>query len=155
LIIGRKDLIQACAFNSAPNHSIGRGMKVGKEEIMAFVTALDLWLAQDFTREMQGWEIQVSSIIEALSGIRGVTARRVYPSEPGIQPIWIPRVYIDWTPNVTLHDPEELQRMLLDGEPRVAVGISPSGLVVNPQMLEIGQERIVADCIKEVLTHRE
>jgi L-seryl-tRNA(Ser) seleniumtransferase len=155
LIIGRKDLIQAVAFNSAPHHSIGRGMKVGKEEIMAFITALDLWLAQDFSKEMQGWEIQVATIIEALSEIRGVTARRVYPSEPGIQPIWIPRVYIDWTPNVTLYSPLELQRMLLDGEPRVAVGTSTTGLVVNPQMLETGQERIVAECIREVLMHRE
>lgn len=155
LIIGRKDLIQACAFNSAPNHSIGRGMKVGKEEIMAFITALDLWLTQDFTKEMQVWEMQVAIIIEALSGIPGVTARRVYPSEPGIQPIWIPRVYIDWTPNVTLHSPVELQRMLLDGEPRVAVGTSATGLVINPQMLETGQEHIVAKCIREVLTQKE
>jgi hypothetical protein len=34
----------------------------------------------------------------------------------------------------------------------VAVGTSTTGLVVNPQMLEAGQERIVADCIKEVLS---
>jgi L-seryl-tRNA(Ser) seleniumtransferase len=155
LIIGRKDLIQACAFNSAPNHSIGRGMKVGKEEIMAFVTALNLWLTQDFTKEMQVWEMQVAIIIEALSVIPGVTARRVYPSEPGIQPIWIPRVYIDWTPSVTLHSPVELQRILLDGEPRVAVGTSATGLVINPQMLETGQEQIVANCIREVLTQKE
>jgi uncharacterized pyridoxal phosphate-dependent enzyme len=152
LIIGRKDLIQACAFNSAPNHSIGRGMKVGKEEIMAFITALDLWMSQDFTQEMQVWEMQVATIIEALSGIPGVTARRVYPSEPGIQPIWIPRVYIDWTRDVTLHSPMELQQMLLNGEPRVAVGTSATGLVINPQMLETGQERIVAECIRRVMT---
>jgi L-seryl-tRNA(Ser) seleniumtransferase len=153
LIIGRKDLIQACAFNSAPNHSIGRGMKVGKEEIMAFVTAMDLWLAQDFKKEMQGWETQVATVVKALSGITGVTAQRIFPSEPGIQPICIPRVYVDWTPEVTRHSPLELKQILLDGEPRVAVGTSATGLVVNPQMLEAGQECIVADCIKGVLKH--
>jgi uncharacterized pyridoxal phosphate-dependent enzyme len=155
LIIGHRDLIQACAFNSAPNHSIGRGMKVGKEEIMGFITALDLWLSQDFTKEMQAWEAQVSRIVEALSGIPGVTARRVYPGEPGIQPIWIPRAYVDWTPKVTSLSPVELQKKLLDGEPRLALGTSATGLVVNPQMLEPGQEHIVVDCIKAVLAHGE
>jgi hypothetical protein len=81
-----------------------------------------------------------------------VTACRVYPGEPGIQPIWIPRVYVDWTPEVTRRSPLELKEALLEGEPRVVVGTSTTGLVVNPQMLEQGQERIVADCIKGVLS---
>lgn len=151
LVVGRKDLIEACAFHSCPNHSIGRGMKVGKEEIMGFVTALDLYLAQDFEREMACWEAQVAYVVEALSAVEGVTAWRVYPGEPGIQPIWIPRAYIDWTPAVTQLSPLELKEELLHGEPRVVVGTSTTGLVVNPQMLEEGQEGIVADCIKRVL----
>jgi uncharacterized pyridoxal phosphate-dependent enzyme len=152
LVVGRQDLIEACAFHSCPNHSIGRGMKVGKEEIMGFVTALDIYLAQDFEAEMAAWEAQVAYVVEALSAIEGVTARRVYPGEPGIQPIWIPRVYVDWTPQVTRLSPLELKEALLAGEPRLVVGTSTTGLVVNPQMLEEGQERIVADCIKRVLS---
>ncbi len=153
LIIGCQDLIKACAFNSAPNHSIGRGMKVGKEEIMGFVTALDLWLAQDFEEEMQRWEAQVATIIERLSGIAGVTVRRVLPSDPGIQPVWIPRAYVNWTAEVTRRSPQEVKQLLLAGEPRVAVGVGATGLVVNPQMLERGQEKIVADCIRKVLLY--
>jgi len=151
LVVGRGDLIEACAFHSCPNHAIGRGMKVGKEEIMGFVTALELYLGQDFGEEMAGWEAQVAYVVEALSAIEGVTARRVYPGEPGIQPIWIPRVYVDWTPAVTQRSPLELKEDLLQGEPRVVVGTSATGLVVNPQMLEPGQERIVADCMKRVM----
>ncbi len=151
LVVGRQDLIEACAFHSSPNHSVGRGMKVGKEEIMGFVTALDLYLKQDFEAEMAAWEAQVAYVVEALSAVEGVTARRVYPGEPGIQPIWIPRAYIDWTPQVTRRGPLELKEALLAGEPRLVVGTSTTGLVVNPQMLEPGQERIVADCIKRVL----
>ena len=151
LIVGRKDLIDACSFHSCPNHSIGRSMKVGKEEIMKFLTALDLYLEQDFNKEMAEWEAQVTHVVDALSDIEGVTAKRVFPGMPGIQPIWIPRVYIDWTPSVTDRKPEELQAKLLNGDPRVAVGTSISGLVVNPQMLDSGLESIVADCIKRVL----
>jgi L-seryl-tRNA(Ser) seleniumtransferase len=126
---------------------------VGKEEIMGFITALDLYLKQDFDAEMAGWEAQVAYVVEALTGVQGVTAQRVYPGEPGIQPIWIPRVYVDWTATVTHRTPLELKEDLLQGEPRVVVGTSATGLVVNPQMLEPGQERIVADCIKRVLSN--
>jgi L-seryl-tRNA(Ser) seleniumtransferase len=152
LIVGRKELIEACAFHSCPNHSIGRGMKVGKEEIMGFVTALDLYLEQDFEGEMAYWEAQVAYVVEALSAVEGVTAQRVYPDEPGIQPIWIPRAYIDWAPEVTQRSPLELKEELLKGEPRVVVGASATGLIVNPQMLEEGQERIVAECIERLLS---
>jgi uncharacterized pyridoxal phosphate-dependent enzyme len=100
LIIGKKDLIEACVYNSSPNYSIGRGMKVGKEEIMGFVNALDLWLKQDFEKEMENWEEQVAIVLDELSGFQGISARRVFPCEPGIQPIWIPRVYINWSPDV-------------------------------------------------------
>jgi uncharacterized pyridoxal phosphate-dependent enzyme len=155
LIVGRQDLIKACAFHSCPYHAVGRGMKVGKEEIMGFVTALDMYLAQDFEQEMVLWEGQVAYIVDMLSGLSGVAAYRVYPGEPGIQPIWIPRAFINWTPTVTAHTPDEVKALLFQGEPRVVVGTSQTGLVVNPQMLEPGQERIVADCIRRVLVDKK
>jgi uncharacterized pyridoxal phosphate-dependent enzyme len=151
LIVGRKRLVDACAFNSSPHHSIGRAMKVGKEEIMGLVTALDLYLAQDFEKKMVAWEAQVAYIVDNLSHIPGVTAWRMFPGEPGIQPIWIPRAYISWTPEVTQRTPQELKAMLLQGEPRVAVGTSATSLVINPQMLGEGQEITVADCVRRVL----
>jgi L-seryl-tRNA(Ser) seleniumtransferase len=151
LIVGSQRLIEACQFHASPNYAVGRGMKVGKEEVMGFVTALELYLAQDFGQEMARWEAQVAYIVDSLSTLPGVTARRVYPGEPGIQPIWIPRAYINWTPAVTSSNPEELKDKLMQGEPRVAVGTSATGLVVNPQMLAAGQEQIVAACIKRAL----
>lgn len=152
LLVGRRSLIEACAFHAAPNHALGRGMKVGKEEIMGFVTALDLYLAQDFEQELARWEAQVRTMVSSLAGLPGVTARRVFPGEPGVQPVWIPRAHIEWTPEVNEAGPQQLQERLLHGQPRVAVGANAAGLVVNPQMLEPGQEQVVADCIKRVLT---
>ncbi len=151
LIIGRNKLIEACRFNSSPNFAIGRGMKVGKEEIMGFITALDLWLAQDFSREMEEWEEQVTTIIRCFSSTPGIFAKRVYPGELGIQPIWIPRVQIEWIPQITKQSPNEIKMLLLDGEPRVAVGSNEKGIVINPQMLRFDQDRIVAECIKSVI----
>jgi uncharacterized pyridoxal phosphate-dependent enzyme len=152
LIMGRADLIQACAFHSAPNHSLGRGMKVGKEEIVGLLTALDLYLSQDFEAEMAQWETQVAHIVGALAGIAGLTPHRVFPGEPGIQPVWIPRAYIDYDSTLTTRTPLELKEKLLQGDPRIVVGTSATGIVVNPQMLEQGQERIVATCIRDMFS---
>jgi L-seryl-tRNA(Ser) seleniumtransferase len=151
LIVGRKDLIDSCSYHACPNHAIGRGMKVGKEEIMAFVNALDIYLDQDFGKEMELWENQVKVIVDAVSSISGATAKRVFPGEPGIQPINIPRVYIEWTPEVSDRNVIEIRDALVAGEPRVIVGVSESFLVVNPQMLKEGEEQTVAECISREL----
>jgi len=150
LIVGRKDLIDACVYHSCPNHSIGRGMKVGKEEIMGFLTALDIYLKQDFTMEMKNWEAQVAYIIDVLSAVPGLTAKRVMPSEPGIQPVCIPRVYVEWTSTLSKRNQVEIQQDLMEGNPRIAVGTSSNAIVINPQMLEENQEYIIAECIKRL-----
>lgn len=152
LIVGRRDLIQACALNANPNHSIGRSMKVGKEEIAGIVAAVELYLKKDFVSEERWWEDAVAHIVGVLAVVPGVDARRVSPVEPGIQPNWIPRVYIDWDESVIPLSRSEVQGRLLRGEPGIAVGTSPTGLAVNPQTLELGQEQIVAQRLLEVFT---
>src|SRR3984957_1030860 len=48
LLLGRKDLIEAAKKNNSPNsNTIGRGMKVAKEEIVGLVAAVDWFLKQD------------------------------------------------------------------------------------------------------------
>ena len=51
LLVGRKDLIRAAAANGAPNGAIGRPAKVSKEDIVGLVTALELFLEEDWTIE--------------------------------------------------------------------------------------------------------
>ena len=151
LIVGRTDLVKACAFHSAPNHAIGRGMKVGKEEVMGLVNAIDRYLNQDFSQEMSMWEAQVAYLLDELSQMSGISAYRVCPSEPGIQPVNIPRVYVDWNEEACKLSAQEMKLALLEHEPRVAVGTSRTGIVLNPQTLEPGEEQIVALAIQDVL----
>lgn len=150
LILGRLDLIQACALNASPNYSIGRPMKVGKEEIAGLVTALELYLKQDFAAEEQMWEDMVAAIVATLANVPGLHAHRVSPGEPGIQPNWIPRVYLDWDESVILLSREEVKHRLRLGTPAIAVGTSSTGLFVNPQTLQPGQETIVAQRLREL-----
>ena len=151
LIVGRRDLIACCALNANPNYSIGRSMKVGKEEIVGLMKAVELYLQQDFAAEEQMWEDMVALMVAALAGVPGLHARRVAPSEPGVQPNWIPRLYLDWDKKVVPLNRDEVKFRLLQANPAIAVGTTSSGLFVNPQTLVPGQEKIVAQRLREVL----
>jgi len=151
LIVGRTDLIASCALNANPNYSIGRAMKAGKEEIAGLVTALELYLQQDFAAEEQLWEDMVAFMVGDLADVPGLYARRVAPSEPGVQPNWIPRMYLDWDPKVIALDRDAVKSRLLQADPGIAVGTTASGLFVNPQTLVPGQEKIVARRLRDVL----
>ena len=151
LIVGRRDLIACCALNANPNYSIGRAMKAGKEEIAGLVTALELYLQQDFAAEEQLWEDMVALMVAALAGVPGLHARRVAPSEPGVLPNWIPRLYLDWDKKDVPLNRDEVKSRLLQTDPAIAVGTTSSGLFVNPQTLVPGQEKIVAQRLREVL----
>ena len=152
LVAGRPDLVRACRLNSNPNQRIGRPMKAGKEEIVGLVAAVERYLALDHSAEAARWERQVAFLVDALRGIRGVAARRVCPADPGIQPVGIPRAYVDLRPDAPAKD--AVMAALQDGDPAVVVGEHRGGVVLNPQTLAPGEEEIVALRLKQVLGAR-
>jgi uncharacterized pyridoxal phosphate-dependent enzyme len=148
LILGRKDLITACAFNACPRPFIGRPMKAGKEEIVGLMAAVRSYLDLDHAALMQTYEDQVSWIVAAFSGIPHVSARRSFPSEAG-QPM--PRAEIILSEQSLGISRDEVLRQLYTGSP--AIHLSPAGatgIYVNPQTLQDGQERIIVKRIKEI-----
>jgi len=150
LIVGRRDLIDACALNANPHYSIGRAMKVGKEEIAGMITALELYLKQDFAAEEKMWEDMVTCIVDTLCDVPGLDARRVSPAEPGVQPNWIPRVYLDWDEETIPFSGAQIKSRLRQEEPGIAVGTTSTGLFVNPQTLKPGQEKPAAQILRKV-----
>src|SRR5262249_60470582 len=78
LLLGRKDLIEAAFLNGSPHSdSIGRLAKVGKEEIVGLLTALELYLKRDHKAEWRAWETRAGHIADALEGVSGArTGRR-------------------------------------------------------------------------------
>ncbi len=151
LIVGRRDLIEQCQLHGSPNYSLGRSMKVGKEEIVGLVTALEDYLAQDEAAEMAQWEAQAAYLASALNGVRGVCARRVLLSGPGIRPITVPRAMVTWDAAALGLTPAEVVRQLRAGEPGIVVGLEGAALLLNPQTLAPGEEKIVAARLAEVL----
>ena len=79
----RRDLVQKGILQGPPHHGIGRGFKVGKEEIAGLMMALKLYAQRDFEAELKEWTSDMEVIASGLAGINGVSARTVFPQEPG------------------------------------------------------------------------
>lgn len=148
LILGRRDLIAACAANASPNAAIGRPMKVGKEEIAGLVRAVELFLREDWDAEQARSEACVDYLVEQCGELPGVEPRYVRPGLDDVLPRHLPRMHLRCEHGPSAH---ELQGALLVGEPHVAAGTFDDELVVNPVALQEGEEVIVARRIGEIL----
>ena len=152
LVVGRKALIEAVAFHANPRMALGRPMKVGKEEIVGLLAAVKRYLALDHAAIMRTWEAQVQAVIAAFDGVSGVIARRAFPSEAG-QPM--PRAEIIFHEETLGLTRDDILKRLRQGEPSIALAAAgTSGVFVNPQTLQPGQERIICERLREVLAIR-
>jgi len=147
LILGRKDLIAGCRVNGNPNHSIGRPMKVGKEEMAGILAAVEWSLAQDEDAILAGYEETVQYWLDGLADVPGISVERGYPSEAG-QP--------HGRAIVALHqiNRDDLIKALWECNPRIAVGttgVDGSAIALNPQTVEVGEAETVLASLRTVL----
>ena len=149
LVLGRRDIVDACYVNSSPNPSIGRPMKVGKEEMLGMLAAVEWSLNQDEAAVLAGYEASVALWLGGLQDIDGVTVSRGYPSEAG-QPHG--RAIVRIAPPCPLTRDQLVDR-LWDRNPRIAVSkIGADSIALNPQTLEPGEDRLVLQAIQRLLT---
>lgn len=149
LIVGEKSLIDAIAFNGHPNPYIGRGMKVGKEEMVGLLAAVEWYLNQDHEQLMQTYEEQVTYFTEVFKDIQGVSVDRSFPSEAG-QPM--PRSEIRFDSKQIGITRNEILRQLQTGEPAIDIAAAGSnGVLINGQTLMDGEVEIIAHRLKEIL----
>jgi uncharacterized pyridoxal phosphate-dependent enzyme len=150
LVLGTNEIVAGCRANGNPNHSLGRPMKVGKEELAGILAAVEWSLAQDEPALLARYEATVQRWIDGLAGIPGVTAERVFPSEAG-QPHGRAVVHIG--PPCPL-DRDGVVAALWDGDPRIAVAIyrpSDDAIALNPQTLEPGEDELVLATLRRTL----
>jgi L-seryl-tRNA(Ser) seleniumtransferase len=148
LVLGRRSVVEACIPNGPPNHSLGRPMKVGKEEMMGLLAAVEWSLEQNEETCLASYEEIVQRWIDGLSGLPGVSVERGYPSEAG-QPHGRAILRLGSACPLTRAG---LVAALWDGEPRIAVAeVEPDAIALNPQTLEPGEDEIVLDALRRLL----
>jgi len=94
LLLGRKDLIEAALMNSAPREgAVCRPMKVGKEEIIGCLTALETWLKIDDKKLYAEWNDRLDRIRKLVETVPGVRTDTFIPDDGNRYPTL--RVYWD------------------------------------------------------------
>ena len=151
LLLGRKDLVQAAWVNSSPHHAFGRSMKVGKEEIMGMLAAVEVWAGKrDIRAEYREWESWYAFISEAITTVSGVRAKVAPPA--GASPF--PVLNVEWDPEKIGMTAGELGRLLLEGEPRIMSHAEGAGysFVIRPAAMKPNEYKLVAERLREVFS---
>jgi L-seryl-tRNA(Ser) seleniumtransferase len=149
LLTGRKDLIEAAIPATSPNASIGRGMKVGKEEMVGLLAAVERYLKVDHEAEFKELDRRVSYMIETLSKIPGLTADRLVPPIAN----HVPHLRLTWTESAFKFDAADVSHRLLQGDPPIAISRRGDRLLhVSVWMMRPGEHQIVTKRLRDLFT---
>ena len=146
-----RSLIENGTVAGPPHHGIGRGFKVGKEEIVGLVTALELYQTRDFTAERARWTADIECIAAGVRDLPGVSARLQYPQPNGRE---VPSAVIRIDAAVAGTNAHAVINALQSGDPPICVfeKLAGSGeIVVFPEALRPGDAAIIARRLREVL----
>jgi L-seryl-tRNA(Ser) seleniumtransferase len=161
LLLGRKDLIDAARKNNSPNsNTIGRGLKVAKEEIVGLVAAVDWFLKQDDAAIEAQCRQRADRIAKQLSAIPTVQTQIFVPEVAN----HVPHLLVTYDQNRIKITGAEVMQKMRAGKPRIELNPStggapasaglpggPNTIVVGVWMLQPGEDMIVAKRLREVL----
>ena len=148
LLLGRQDLIAAARLNGWPNsNSIGRGMKVNKEELLGMMVAVELYVKRDHDKERLDFDKRAETIRKAAAGVSGVTAEVFVPEVAN----HVPHVRITWDAAARGITADNVVKALREGEPSIGTRSEGDSLVVGVWMMRPGEDAVVARRIRQVL----
>lgn len=156
LLLGRKDLVRAAWVHSAPHHGATRALKVGKEDAIGMLMAVEMWVRRDHEAEWKRWTGWLDHISQRVSSIPGVTTTVVQPVGLSNR---TPSLKIYWDRKQLGIGGDAVARQLFDSEPRISLDVArppdqpaQTGVSVTPYMMAAGDERVIADRLVALLS---
>ena len=149
MLIGREDLVHYALLNNSPyEDTLGRGQKVGKEEIVGMIKALELYLNEDHDALTKEWQDRLETVSREITKVPGVSTSFFTPDIAN----HVPHMQITWDAKISV-SPQEISRILRGGQPPIAIGGGEGrpGLALSSFMLQPGEEQIVAEQLTKVL----
>lgn len=148
LLLGKRKYIEAARMHTPPRgETIGRGMKVNKEEVLGMLAALELYLQKDHKKEWQLWEEQIELISNSAQAIEGVTTEIHVPPHAN----HVPSLRIRWDHNLVKITPDDVRKKLREGHPSIQTVGNSETVGITTWMMAPGQERIVAKRLHDIL----
>ena len=152
LVVGRERFIARLAANAAPLQRLGRPMKIGKEDIVGLLAAVEWYLGQDHAALARQYDAAVDRIVEWGRGRTDVSVERLETGEAG-QPT--PRAWIRLS-NGSPAARDAVLAALRATPPRVdLLADDDSGFYVAPETLVAGEEDVVSARLDQVLRARD
>ena len=149
LLLGRKDLIEAALPAMSPFGGIGRGMKVGKEELCGVLAAVERYLKVDHQAEWRELEERVASIQAALKGVSGVKTDRHIP----VIANEVPHVTVQWDESARSLTSQQVTEKLLSGDPPIHVQRPGTGkLLISVWMMRGDEHKLVGKRLREIFS---
>jgi L-seryl-tRNA(Ser) seleniumtransferase len=161
LLLGRKDLIDAAKQNNSPySNTVGRGMKVAKEEIVGLVAAVDWFLSQEDAALQAEFQKRADLIASKLQALPTVKSQTFIPEVAN----HVPHLLISYDQSRIKISATEVLQQMRAGKPRIelnpgtggapaSAGLpgGPNTIIVGVWMLQPGEDSIVADRLYDVL----
>jgi seryl-tRNA(Sec) selenium transferase len=148
LLIGREDLVHYALLNNSPYEDVlGRGQKVGKEEIVGMIKALELYLSEDHDALAKEWQQRLENISKQITKVPGVSTGFFTPDVAN----HVPHMQITWDPKIALA-PQQISQTLRNGTPSIVIGGGEGrpGLAMCSFMLKPGEDQIIAEQLVKV-----
>ncbi|MBV8553048.1 MAG: Cys/Met metabolism pyridoxal-phosphate-dependent protein [Acidobacteriaceae bacterium] len=161
LLLGRKDLVKAAWVHSAPHHGYGRTMKVGKEEAMGMLAAVQMWTKRDHQGEWNTWMSWMNHIAKEVGSIDGVTTSISQTEELSNHS---PVLTIRWDTDKVGISGADVEHTLFTTEPRITLSgfggrrsshtaaSNETGVSITAYMMCPGDETVAAGRLREILS---
>jgi len=148
LLLGRKDLIEAAHPAMSPFGGIGRGMKVGKEEMCGLLAAVERYVKIDHEAEWKQLEARVATIRNALKGVKGVKTDRHIP----VIANEVPHVTVEWDESRGLTSKTAVEKLLAGDPPIHVQRPGARRLLISVWMMRGDEPAVVGRRLREILT---
>jgi seryl-tRNA(Sec) selenium transferase len=165
LMLGNKDILMSAWQASAPHHGPCRNNKIGREEQIGMLAAVESWAVRDHPAEMNTWVSWLETIAKKLTGIDSVQTTVKRPAEGALDNA-TPMLTVSWDPTKLNITGQEVADELATTKPRVAVGTGgrrgsattsgpqTTSITIAAYMMGAGNEVIVAQRVHEILIRK-
>ena len=157
LLIGRQDLVANALLNNSPHEdTIGRSQKVGKEEIVGMIKALELYLSEDQEALTREWQARLELISKKVAGLPSVTTTYFVPDIAN----HVPHVEIKWDRDKIKITAQDAVKTLRSGKPSIVLAMAEKHafgetrddtVTISSFMLKPGENVIIADKLYDLL----
>ena len=148
LLLGRRDLVEAARLSAPPRgDTVGRGMKVNKEEILGMYIALENYVNRDHDKDWQLWEAQIKLMSDSAASVDGVTTEIHVPEIAN----HVPSLKVSWDQEKVKVTPEVFREQLRMGHPSIQTVGNDEYVGITSWMMNPGEEYIVARRLRELL----